>query len=610
MLTPRKSSTWKLYGSHANPFVRVVHGVPMSWDTSITATTHPYKIEHAVWSPCNRFIAITWCSPGAVDILDSVTLQLLQTLRYDENSNVSYWVPAFSPDSCILTIVATGKVQDNSFWISWDLQTGGISSIGRPSSEGTYCGRGSIAYSVDGKMVGIHHYHKSGYYASIYDVASGALIHSPSLEVDQWHLDNLWAHGESFQFATMDKSSITIWEVGPPHIMVDTLPSPDFFCNHVQNAEIQLLLILHRVSIAYENKIFVWDAQNSKYLLQETDTRFTKKMSFSSDGCFFACQTTGSEIYLWKESPAGYILHNILLPSTPCSSEYKSSGLLFSKNGESIVAFDNHTIQLWHTKGSSAPPSSLMAQAPCSMRKSVLDFSPDGMLAVVAMQGDNVVKVLDLKSGVLNLTINASMKVYGLRVIGNTVVVIGDWNAQRFYLPTRDYVPNPRAGLEDSSWTVKLTPHPDVPVDWASISPDCNYIAFTAWNSVYIFSTSTGYKNAAWHFREDVTAWFADKDNVWYADNRGIAAIGTVGKSYITSDRVHPSPSPPAGYPWGSAHGYQVTDDWWILSPDRKRLLMLPPPWQSDPVRRIWKSQFLALLHHGLSEAVILELDP
>ena len=68
---------------------------------------------------------------------------------------------------------------------------------------------------------------------------------------------------------------------------------------------------------------------------------------------------------------------------------------------------------------------------------------------------------------------------------------------------------------------------------------------------------------------------------------------------------------PPEGYPWGSSRGYQVASDWWILGLDGKRLLMLPPPWQSqDAVRQVWKGQFLALLHVGLSEPVILELIP
>jgi hypothetical protein len=67
---------------------------------------------------------------------------------------------------------------------------------------------------------------------------------------------------------------------------------------------------------------------------------------------------------------------------------------------------------------------------------------------------------------------------------------------------------------------------------------------------------------------------------------------------------------PPEGYPWAPSHGYQVTDDWWILGPDGKRLLMLPPLWHSNVVQHVWKGQFLALLHGELSEPVIMELKP
>ena len=64
----------------------------------------------------------------------------------------------------------------------------------------------------------------------------------------------------------------------------------------------------------------------------------------------------------------------------------------------------------------------------------------------------------------------------------------------------------------------------------------------------------------------------------------------------------------PEGYPWRSPRGYRVTNDWWVLGPDGKRLLMLPP-WQSFATQRGWKERILALLHGGLSEPIILELE-
>src|ERR1700760_553236 len=80
-LAPKKSLVWGLYGSHALPLVRVVQGVPMLWDTHAAITMRPSGIWQVMWSPCNRFIAITWNAGRSVDILDPVTLQQLQTFE-------------------------------------------------------------------------------------------------------------------------------------------------------------------------------------------------------------------------------------------------------------------------------------------------------------------------------------------------------------------------------------------------------------------------------------------------------------------------------------------------------------------------------------------------
>ena len=55
----------------------------------------------------------------------------------------------------------------------------------------------------------------------------------------------------------------------------------------------------------------------------------------------------------------------------------------------------------------------------------IVEFSPDERLVMVTRKHDNTVTVLNLKSGVPQLTIDASMDVYGLGVIRNTAVVVG-----------------------------------------------------------------------------------------------------------------------------------------------------------------------------------------
>ena len=64
---------------------------------------------------------------------------------------------------------------------------------------------------------------------------------------------------------------------------------------------------------------------------------------------------------------------------------------------------------------------------------------------------------------------------------------------------------------------------------------------------------------------------------------------------------------PSGTFLWDSTRGYKVTDDGWVLSPTRKRLLWLPHRWRSDQEDdRIWSGRFLGLSHR-ISEVVILE---
>ena len=62
-----------------------------------------------------------------------------------------------------------------------------------------------------------------------------------------------------------------------------------------------------------------------------------------------------------------------------------------------------------------------------------------------------------------------------------------------------------------------------------------------------------------------------------------------------------------ARLPLELTHGYEVTDDGWILSPTEKRILWLPHHWRSKEYHREWSGQFLGLLHCELPKVVILE---
>ena len=597
----------------------------MAWDGSTAATARSSMLESVVWSPCDRFIAITCYGARTVDVLDSATLQRLQTLESPQDVSIDWRLLAFSPDSRLLTCCSgpcSCSLDEELFAVNWDLQTGGVANVIRLRPKFECSTMRSIAYSTDGKMAGVLYYdylrlRHSGIF--VIDVTSHMLVHSHSLNDTRPLSKRIWTHGESLRFATADATTITIWEVGftssATPTKVKTLPAPvDFDGKHPEDT--QLHPAPFRLAFVSRERILIWDAQNSRYLLECADVKFYPRMTFSSDGRFFACSTGESSVYLWKESLAGYVLHGILASS----SKYPIP--LLTQSGESVMSSGvaDCVVQLWRTKSFTTPPLSISARPFQRAEAFTLEFSPDGLLAVVARQEDNAVTVLNLKSGFSQLTVDARMKVYGLGFIGNAVVAIGNPKVVAWNLLAEDHVPGAWVGLEDISWTINLNDRYNriSTVVGASISPDSRHIVLKCTSpgtsELQIFNTSTGeWLGNFTSVTELGEIHFAPNGcDIWCAAKGGEASVLRVcgGEKVLEYLKLKVGiEDPPEGYPWGSSRGYRVTDDWWIIGPDGKRLLMLPPPWQSYAVQRVWKGQFLALLHRGLSEAVILELE-
>ena len=621
VLAPKESSVWKLYEAYAHPFIRVVWGA-LTFNTA--AKTHSSKIGAAVCSPCNRFVAIALVDTRMVDILDSTTLQNLQTFESPQSIPTGHKQLAFSPDSCILSCSSRDK--DKPFAIvSWDLQTGGIVSIIRHRVlDLDNLKESSLVYSGDGKLLVYSHCYVRGGGAtshdrikavriSIFDAAAGTHVYSHSLDSKIQFLKNIWIHGKALQFATGGWGKVTVQEVEPTP---DALPSivENFSSPHPDNVSkmlVQPLTTSYQFVCSSGQMFQVWDPQDSKYLLEYTCASRVEDISLSPDGQFLACSTDGSQIHLWKKSPTGYILHRKFPPVAGLSR------LCFSQDGKSIVTWGNHTIRLWHTEGSITPSST---QPPKQNHNFVLDISLHRMVAAVAMFRDNVVTILDLEHSTPQLTIDAGMDVLGLRVIGNVVFVICMEgyiiNVVTWDLPTRDCVQNSRASYKDNSGVVEL-PCDYVTVISASISPDSHLVGFIvsllteAHLCISDPSTDKYYRYGP--AGGNTVQFSPDGCNVWCVEASGEATVRRVGdKSQKSAKQVVRVgiDDPPEGYLWVSPHGHQVTSDWWVLGPDGKRLLMLPTHWWSDPVDRRWKGQFLALLHGGPPEAVILDLYP
>ena len=627
-----------------------MHGLPNSWGSSIAATRFPSEISTIKWSPCNRLIAVA-CGTSIVregmGILDAVTLARLTTLEFPLGRLDMTLKVIFSPDAHLLTWYGG----DPQKLVTWDLQTGVLVSVISLKHKRDYDGYSSVAYSMCGTMLGVLVACGGNLVISTYNILSGTCIYSHSAHSVEGKPLEMWTQGERLRFATLKSTSVTIWEVGftsmHAQIEVETLPTPDD-C-HPRN------YLFHptppRLAFTTGRQVLIWDLQGSKFLL---DTRpISQEMAFSLDGQFFAAgREWDSKIRLWKESPTGYILHREFSPDTEAFCP------LISPNGELIIAFGTSAIQLWHTTDSTTSLS-VTSTGNKKMDDFVLTFSPDKVLAAVARMGDETVTVLDLRSGTPRLIINTEMEVYALGVAGRTVVVVGDEKIITWNLPGEDAARNTGANVNDSTRITTFVNDQDE-VAFTSMSPDLQRVVIIesappdlryrsrddttepgSSDLLHLYNVSTGkwLGTASAHFAEN--PWFTpDGCEVWCDVEDGevdgwkiiedsesdvvdsesdVADSGYTGSessdvcyrksNVVRLERLGPGVSPPDGFPWRPHHGYELTDDGWILGSNDKRLLWLPPHWRPYGERRMWCGRFFALLHGELPEAVILELE-
>ena len=599
--------------------MRIVQGVPMSWNPAITTVKCSDAIERIVWSLCSRFIAIACYKE--TQILDATTLERVKSLAAQGDRSQSL---TFSAESCLLTRL-NGEPEE---FISWDLQTGVPASV--ISSDKEERGRHypgdhqerkeftqktlSMTYSGCGMMFGVLFKHHNVAVIVTYNVLSSTS--TGYYPVERPVVNIIWTHDKSIRFATYGRGSITIWEVGfvleHPATEVESLPTPN---NFDPSSRFLFLPACSRLAFILNDSVFVWDARHSKLLLSSADIRRPKdySMTFSSDGRFFACGTHSQEIYLWKDSPTGYTFHQRLVSS----SLSRSPPPLLSPDGRSIIAFGHYDLQLWRTTDPTPSLFGVPARDLQSIQHFVFGFSPDELLAAAARLNDNTVTVLDLRSGVPRLMIDSGVKIHGLRVGGSTVVVVGEGKIVTWNLPQRDHALNATANINDSIRTT-IFGHSSLSFSSpfsASISPDFNYTAIAGFGVsgpyFHIYDMTTGKHLAVIDTHGSEVRFSPDGRSLWshsFGTTQGWAIIKDSKSNFLKMECLGQARCPPGECPWAPPCNYEITDDGWVFNPNRKRLLWLPPHWRSFEIDRMWSGRFLALLHGQLPEPVILEV--
>ena len=567
-----------------------------------------------MWSPCSKLIAAVWDDSKDIKILDAVTLEKLSTL---ESQDKTFGL-SFSPDSHLLT-----QFSGSEKTTSWDLQTGGLVSVIPPEPDINYGEYLSSTYSPDRKMIATSYWNNSSSTGTIYtyNLLSGIPIQPiHSHQVSEGRIiPTIQTHGECAQFTTLQPGSITIWEAdftsAPTLVKIKSLPAPDmeFPSQELdQKYDILFLPAFSWLASTLLDEVLVWDAQNSRFLLKFSPLSPCDIVSFSPDSHFFACKTGGGVVYLWKESPIGYVLHQtVTLPSVP-----GYSGIFLSPNGGSVVVFSGSTLHLWHTTDPITPPSSVPTQT--FWVDFILEFSPDRIFSAF---GQRYGTVLNLRFGHVQLTIDTGMEVIGLKVTGGTITAISMGKVFTWNLPMGDCNINARANISDSIQTTTFDCHKSNHPHRAFMSPNLNLI-ITSWHHhLNIFNVSTGkyitdadlHGSAPWFTLDGCEVWCRLFSTIGGSRTSGwaITEIDDGGSSHTALGPLGSAAQPLGGFPWESPYGYKITDDGWVLNPNGKQLMWLPHNWRLagwDADYRKWAGQFLGLSQRGLQEPVILEL--
>ena len=592
-----------LYGSQANPLVRVIQGAPVVWESSMTNATFPAHISAVVWSSCGGFIAIAGVDSCKVVVLDGATLGQLHTL-HPQSQGIVWRQLIFSPDDHLLTAYS----DEPECIVSWDIQTGGLMSNISIERGG---GCDSMAYSECGTMVG-------GLFSSdtiiTYNISLGIQISSHFIQ--QPSAEKIWAHGKYLQFLTIGSGSITIWQVGftsnCPPTQVGSLPAPD----KLLRKTLVPLPALHYLAFIDEGGVVVWDAQHQKILLNSTDVDDPQDISFSSDGNFLVCGTYGPTFHLWKKSSDGYHLHGTQISNvTVVKPLISPNGELIISCGRSIITRGGSILQLWYTTHSPTSPN-VSIQPSQHKRDFLLEFFPNHLLVAVAQWLGNAVSILNLRSGNPQLVIDTDTEICGIGVVERKIIIVCKGNIVVWELPAGDYAPNVQWSIENSIQAIKLE-HPE-PIEqlYASISPDLDYVAFGSLVSykaaLSIYDIHTGEQLIVAKSNGSIPEFTLGGNEVCCVTGSGEVdkwAIFKDDRTEIVLEKLWEEQKPQSGLSWHSPCGYEVTDDGWVLNPGGNHLLWLPHKWQSTEVKRRWSGRFLAVFPTGLPEPLILELE-
>ena len=580
-------------------------GIPASWDSCTASAT----FKSTAWSPCGQFIAAI--AQDGIQILDSNTLGKVSVLKAPSHLSVEILeFPTFSPNGCLLACVCTFYTIEleeptGSTLIVWDIQTGVVIRVAESECYG------KILSCWDQEIIVIAEEYSS--FSIFGRLESMQPFYDKVNLLEGSGFGTYWVHKDNLQFAISSKwygeLMIDIYELQASTPLCSKLSS---FLVPSQEGKFSFSSVSFHASFTADNRVVILDVQDSKILL---DTRVAQGYNrntgqFSPDGCFFACALS-NHIYVWQNTPTGYILWSILRPRLPVQK------LLWSPTSKSILCQCMHTILLLcPDSNSSLSPN--WNEPNSQGGEHLVAYSTNQTHIVMTQKEDTVFTVLNYLSGAIQGVFDTGIKIQEIKMVDNIIYTVNSHELFSWYLEPGGIVPGTHERL-----------YIDAKAQHIILSHDCSYIAFKELGSRVLLPGRKSYRVSLYNIKtrktqktlelsQSVTEirFSPDGQQLWYAGSESFKGL-QVKKFDITenwSSMFVLSENIGGKWSWTNffSYGYSVEKkNVWVINSGGSKILWLPPHWRPNSWEKVrWEGNFVALVDGSHPVPIIIKFQP
>lgn len=500
----------------------------------------------------------------------------------------------------------------------WDVQTGVVVKV--VSIQGL----GEIAFSQDQSTIT----RVLGGVFRTYDRLEGALLcEGELLPSPDYELGPRWAYKGALRFATFFRNGqrlmIEIRELrpasDPPILVVESFPRA-YHKGHPYGGRFSFSPVSFHASFVTKVQVVILNVRDSRILLQDNPAQphYRPPGCFSPNGCFFACSTLEkSEIYVWKNTPDGYVSWSILRPRLPFNE------FSFSPNATSVLTWCPGGIQLLHLENHASPPSPDRTEPPRRGGQHLVAYSVGGRCIATARRSGGVVTILGHTSGIQQQSTDMSVCIRDIKIVNNAVFVtdgckLVSWDPETGGMTRIDSGATQRE-VVDIQAHVGKNPF--------ALSNDGSQLAFSVGRKVLLYDTKTqGFldEHTAYatvvdvRFSPDGRKLWLITSNMGFDKNTFVQILCYLMTLEVTENRCFATATRKFlrdDWPWVnlfSSHGYHIgRGSGWISDSTGRKILWLPPSWRTKERADVrWDGDFLAFVGDQHPQPIIIEFKP